>query len=242
MSRKIDRAVDSVFLARRLAGWTSTTQEERMPELQIIGAPQSNYVCVVRIACHEKGVPYTLVPAVPHSPEVDAIHPFGKIPVMRHGDVTLSESRAIGYYIDHTIDGPVLVPRHPVDGARTEEWISLVNTHIDPLLVRQYLGAHFFPGTPDGNPNRAVIDAALPKMEQHFAVLDRGVARTGHLVGNTFTLADINLLPILFYMNKMPESGAMLRQHANLKAYFDRHMARPSAREATPPPFPGRQG
>ncbi len=30
-----------------------------MPELQIIGAPQSNYVCVVRIACLEKGVPYT---------------------------------------------------------------------------------------------------------------------------------------------------------------------------------------
>jgi glutathione S-transferase len=242
MSRKIDRAVDSVFLDRRLAGWTSTTQEERMPELQIIGAPQSNYVCVVRIACHEKGVPYTLVPAVPHSPEVDAIHPFGKIPVMRHGDVTLSESRAIGYYIDHTFDGPVLVPRHPVDGARTEEWISLVNTHIDPLLVRQYLGAHFFSGTPDGSPNRAAIDAALPKMEQHFAVLDRAVAKTGHLVGDTFTLADINLLPILFYMNKMPESGAMLRQHVNLKAYFDRHMARSSAREASPPPFPGRQG
>ena len=33
-----------------------------MPELQIIGAPQSNYVWVTRIACHEKGVPYTLVP------------------------------------------------------------------------------------------------------------------------------------------------------------------------------------
>jgi glutathione S-transferase len=60
-------------------------------------------------------------------------------------------------------------------------------------------------------------------------------------VGDSFTLADINLLPILFYMNKMPESGAMLRQNANLKAYFDRHMARQSAKEAAPPPFPGRQ-
>ena len=29
-----------------------------MPELQIIGAPQSNYVWVARIACTEKGVPY----------------------------------------------------------------------------------------------------------------------------------------------------------------------------------------
>src|SRR3984893_12162325 len=241
MSRKIDRAVDSVFLDRRLAGWPSTTQEERMPELQIIGAPQSNYVCVVRIACLEKGVPYTLIPAIPHSPEVDAIHPFGKMAGRRQGDVTLSESRAICFYIDHTFDGPPLAPRDPVEGARTEEWISLVNTHIDPLLVRQYLGAHFFPGTPDGSPNRAAIEAALPKMEQHFAVLDRVVAKTGYLVGNTFTLADINLLPILFYMNKMPESGAMLRQHANLKAYFDRHMARSSRGAPSPPPFPGRQ-
>ena len=212
-----------------------------MPELQIIGAPQSNYVCVARIACLEKGVPYSLVPAVPHSPEVDAIHPFGKIPVMRHGDVTLSESRAICFYIDHTFDGPPLAPRHPIEGARTEEWVSLVNTHIDPLLVRQYLVAHLFPGTPDGSPNRTAIDAALPKMEQHFAVLDRAVAKTGHLVGDTFSLADINLLPILHYMAKAPESSAMLRRYASLSSYVDRHMSRPSAREATPPPFPGRQ-
>jgi hypothetical protein len=65
--------------------------------------------------------------------------------------------------------------------------------------VRQYLRAYFFPGTPDGGVDRAAIDAALPKMAQHFSVLDRAVAKTGHLVGNTFTLADINLLPILFY-------------------------------------------
>jgi glutathione S-transferase len=212
-----------------------------MPELEIIGAPQSNYVCVARIACHEKGVPYTLVPLRPHTPEVDAIHPFGKIPVMRHGEVTLGESRAICYYIDHAFAGPPLAPRDPVDGARTEAWISLVNTQIDPLLVRRYLAAYFFPNTPDGSPDRAAIDAALPKMEQHFALLDRAVAGSGYLVGDAFTLADINLLPILFYMNKMPESGAMLRRATNLDAYFQRHMARPSARDAAPPPFPGRQ-
>jgi glutathione S-transferase len=178
-----------------------------MPELQIIGAPQSNYVWATRIACSEKGVPYALVPVRPHSPEVDAIHPFGKIPVMRHGDVTLSESRAISFYIDHAFAGPPLAPRDPVEGARVEQWISLVNTHIDPLLVRRYLGAYFFPGTPDGGPNRKTIDKALPEMEMHFAVLDRAVAKTGHLVGESFTLADSNLLPILFYLDKLPEAG-----------------------------------
>jgi glutathione S-transferase len=213
-----------------------------MPELQIIGVPQSNYVCVTRIACHEKGVPYTLVPVRPHSPEVDAIHPFGKIPVMRHGDVTLSESRAICSYIDHAFAGPPLTPRDPLGGARTEEWISLVNTAIDPLLVRRYLVAYFFPKAPDGRPDRAAIEVALPEMEQQFAVLDRAVASTGHLVGDSFTLADINLLPILFYMNKMPESGAMLRRATHLDAYYQRHMARQSAQDAAPPPFPERRG
>src|SRR5271163_4623803 len=84
--------------------------------------------------------------------------------------------------------------------AWTEEWISLVNTTIAPLLVRRYLAAYFFPRTQHGRPDRAAIDAAPPNMEQHFSVLDRAVAKTSHLVGGTFTLADRNLPPILFLM------------------------------------------
>jgi glutathione S-transferase len=60
-----------------------------MSTIEIIGAPQSNFVRVVRMACHEKGVGYDLVPARPHSPEVKAVSPVGKIPVMRHGDLAL---------------------------------------------------------------------------------------------------------------------------------------------------------
>src|SRR3982750_4636205 len=57
-----------------------------MPALEIIGAPQSNYVWAVRMVCEEKSVAYEHRPERPHTPDVDAIHPFGKIPVMRHGD------------------------------------------------------------------------------------------------------------------------------------------------------------
>jgi glutathione S-transferase len=106
--------------------------------------------------------------------------------------------------------------------------------------VRQYLAAYFFPRTPDGRPNRAAIDAGLPKMEEHFAVLDRAVAKTGHLVGDTFTLADMNLLPILFFMDKAPESRALLGRSKSLKAYSERHHARKSVKDTVPPPFPGR--
>jgi glutathione S-transferase len=159
---------------------------------------------------------------------------------MRHGEVSLCESRAICFYIDHAFAGPPLAPRDPLAGAKTEQWISLVNTTIDPLLVRQYLGAYFFPRTADGRPNRTVIDGALPQMERHFAVLDAVVADTGHLVGDHLTLADINLLPILFYLDHLPESRSMLRRATNLDAYYKRHFDRASVQETTPPPFPGR--
>jgi glutathione S-transferase len=209
-----------------------------MSELQILGAPQSNYVWLARIVCVEKGVPYTLVPAMPHSPEIDAIHPVGKIPALRHGEVSLAESRAICFYIDKAFDGPSLMPADVVAAARTEQWISIVNTHVDPLLVRQYLGGYIFPRTPDGSPDRKRIDATLEGMERQFDMLETAVARGGGgLVNETFTLADANLLPILYYLSKMPESGAMFGRSKRLQAYFELHMQRPSVVATLPPPL-----
>jgi glutathione S-transferase len=208
-----------------------------MPELELIGAAPSNYVWTCRIALAEKGVPYRHNEARPHTPEVDAIHPFGKIPVMRHGEVELCESRAICGYIDSVFDGPKIVPADRVKAAQVEQWVSIVNTHIDPLWVRQYLRAHFFPNTPDGSPERDAIETALPKMEQQFATMDRAVAKTGHLVGDT--LADMNFIPILFYMGAKPESSALLQRMPGLMGYFKRHMARKSVQETVPTWIPG---
>lgn len=208
-----------------------------MAELQLIGSPVSNYVWVCRIAAIEKGVPHSLVPVMPHTAAVDAIHPFGKIPVMRHGAVTLAESRAICRYIDAAFEGPRLMPADAAAAAQAEQWLSIVNTHIDPVWLRQYAGAYMFPGTPDGSPNRPVIDAALSKMEQQFAVMDRAVAG-GHLAADRFTLADMNFLPILYYMGKFPESAALRDRHANLTAYCARHLARPSVQATIPQQTP----
>ena len=85
--------------------------------------------------------------------------------------------RAICRYIDDAFEGPRLVPAEPAAAAQVEQWVSIVNTHVDPIWLRQYAGAYMFPGTPDGSPNRPVIDAALAKMEQQFAVMDRGRRR-----------------------------------------------------------------
>ena len=106
-----------------------------MADLEILGMPQSNYVWTCRIVCEEKGVPYKVVPARPHTPELDAIHPFGQMPALRHGSVKLFESKAIATYIDRIFPGPALIPTDPVGQALTEQWVSSVNTMIDPILL-----------------------------------------------------------------------------------------------------------
>ena len=209
-----------------------------MAKVEIIGMPQSTFVRVVRMTCEEKGIPYELTVARPHSPEINAVHPFGKVPGMRHGDVELCESKAIATYLDRSFDGPKVIPDNPAQAAQVEQWISIVNTVIDPTMVRQYLLSYFFPKGADGKPDRAAIDAALPAMQQQFDVLDKAVAGTGHLAGNSFTLADINLMPILAYMQRPPESSEMIKARKNLAAYFARHAERPSFKN-TVPPAPG---
>ena len=210
-----------------------------MDKIQIIGVPQSNYVWVVRMACEEKGVPYEIVPVRPHTPDIDALHPLGKIPGMRHGDVALCESKAIATYIDRTFPGPKLIPDDARGAAEVEQWVSLVNTSVDPCLVRTYLLAYYFPKTPDGKPDRAAIDGVLPAMQKQIRLLDQAVAETGYLAANSFTLADINLLPILYYVQRMPEGGEMMTAAQSLAGYFARHAQRPSFKASTPPPPPG---
>ena len=204
-----------------------------MANLEIIGVPPSTYTRVVRMCCEEKGVPYDFKIAMPHTPDVDAIHPFGKVPVMRHGGVELCESKAIASYIDRTFNGARLVPDDPQQSAEVEQWVSMINTVFDPAMIRDYVLGYVF--AKDGKPDRARIDGAVAKIKPQLEVLEKAVA-DGHLVGNGFTLADIYLMPILFYLPKFPEGAELMKSARNVSAYFDRHSKRPSFQKTMPPP------
>src|SRR5579862_4973115 len=193
-----------------------------MAKIEIIGFAPSTYVRVVRIVCEEKGIDYELKPAPPHSPEVMAIHPFGKIPVMRHGDFELCESKAIATYLDLSFPGPKLIPTEPRHAALTEQWVSLVNTRMDGTMVRTYLFAYIFPKTGDGKPDRQAIDAVTPALKEEIGLLDRAVAKGGYLAGDSLTFADINVMPILFYLKKFPESASAIATARPLAEYYER--------------------
>ena len=84
-----------------------------MAKPEIIGSARSTYTRVVRMVCEEKGIDYTLKETTLGSPELRAIHPFGKMPVLRHGHVELFESKAIATYLDRSFAGPVVFPSDP---------------------------------------------------------------------------------------------------------------------------------
>ena len=160
---------------------------------------------------------------------------------MRHGDFELCESKAISTYLDLSFPGPKLIPTEPRQAALTEQWVSLVNTKMDGTLVRSYLLNYVFPKGSDGKPDRTVIDAVVPEVEKEIQLLDRAIAKGGFLAGDSFTLADINVMPILAYLRNFPESGAAITAAKSLSAYYDRLATRPSFRNTVPPPPPRQQ-
>src|SRR5258708_7286265 len=84
------------------------------------------------------------------------------MPVLRHGDYELFESKAIATYLDRVFPGPQLIPADPRDAALTEQWVSLVNAVVDRTLIRTYIFAYIAPKTSDGTPDRAAIEAVMP--------------------------------------------------------------------------------
>jgi glutathione S-transferase len=205
-----------------------------MDTVEIIGNPRSTYTRAARMACEEKGIAYALKSAMPHTPEVDAVHPFGKVPVLRHGDYALCETKAIATYIDRAFDGPALFPSEARDLAEAEKWISLVNTVMDRTFVRTYIFANFFPKTGDGKPDRPAIEAVLPSLQRELGLLDQAIAKTGYLAGKSYSFADINVMPILYYLQMLPEGAEAIGKLPHLAAYYERNAARPSFKNTIP--------
>ena len=206
-----------------------------MADLELIGVPFSNYVRSVRMLCEEKGVPYTLNPARPHTPDVTAISPSGQIPCLRHGNVTLFESAAIATYIDKAFGGAKLIPEDALGAAQHEQWVSFGNVKVDRWMMREFVVPSIFFDKSKG-PDTAKINAALPEIDKVCAVLDKALAKTGHLVGDKLSYADLNVLPMLVTAAGIPAGKEVVAKHANVAKFMTAMTARPSFAKTAPPP------
>ncbi len=80
---------------------------------EIIGSIRSTYTRTACMVCAEKAIEYVLTETPLRAPEILAIHPFGKMPVLRHGDLELFESKAIATYLDRSFPAPYVFPSDP---------------------------------------------------------------------------------------------------------------------------------
>ena len=78
----------------------------------VYGFPRSTYVNIVRLVLTHKDVPYTFhdLETVMGKEEHLALHPFNRVPILRHGDFTIYETSAIASYVDEAFAGPRLTP------------------------------------------------------------------------------------------------------------------------------------
>src|SRR5215472_7949300 len=149
-----------------------------MMKPEIIGSMRSTYTRVVCMVCEEKSIEYVLTERPLNAPEIFEIHPLGKMPVLRHGDFVLFESKAIATYLDQSFSGPQLIPTDPRLAGLTEQWVSFVNNVVDRTLIRTYLYAYIVAMKAGTAPDREAIDAVLPDVRKQIGVLDHAVARS----------------------------------------------------------------
>ena len=81
-----------------------------MAKPEIIGSIRSTYTRAVCMVCEEKGIEYVLTERPLHAPEIFAIHPFDKMPVMRHGEVELFEIEGDCNLSRSELPGPIRLP------------------------------------------------------------------------------------------------------------------------------------
>jgi glutathione S-transferase len=155
-------------------------------------------VRTARLACAEKGITHTLEPLDLGSEAHAKLHPFRKVPAMRHGDFVLFESGAIGRYVDRVFPGPALQPKDVKELARMDQWMSAVSDYCYQAMIREIVVQRVLVPMRGGKTDEAMVKAAWPKVEYQLSVLENTLGKQSYLAGGALSLADLMLSPILF--------------------------------------------
>ena len=150
-------------------------------------------------------------PTVVHtkSPAFLKVNPNGHVPSIDDDGLVLHESLAINLYLARKHGGP-LAPKSLAEDGQMSMWALWAANEVEPhsLAVLQ-----------NGAPKESVDALRAP-----FAVLNDAVAG-GHLVGDRFTVADINVAEVVRYAQAAPE---LFDAAPKVKAWLAACQARPA--------------
>jgi len=205
-----------------------------MPDPIVYGFPRSTFVNIVRLVLTYKEVPYTFhnLESEMGKPSHLALHPFNRVPILRHGDFTLYETSAIVGYIDETFPRSPLQPRDIPGRACMDQWISMVNSYYYPYMIYHVTHERLvFPELGIASDDK-VVAHALPKVELGLQVAERQLGHgQDYLLGAELTLADFYLLPSTFAFSLTQEGRAMYPKYPAFCRWREKMEALPSVRK-----------
>jgi glutathione S-transferase len=202
------------------------------------GTDFSTYVRSVRMAYEEKGAPYELKDvSVVRGEHKQAGHlvrnPFGTVPAFEHDGLELYETTPILRYIDQVCPGVALTPDNPQQRARMNQIMSIIDYHGYASMIGGIAVQRLFTALLPNGTDEAVIRAAIPKAELCLKEIDRIKGSHTFLAGGQISLADLYLVPIVFYLKLTPEKELMAPRKG-LEAWWLMMSERPSVKKTAP--------
>jgi glutathione S-transferase len=171
----------------------------------------------LRWACEEAGLTYAVasVPFKDRGPDHFARQPFGQVPFLQEGEITLFESGACLLHLARKSEK--LMPRDSKGEAETLEWTIAALNSIEMVSVPWwFIGLSKVADNP--------LEGWFMQRLKHLnAVLDQ----REWLAGGQFTVADLLMADVL-RVPKVRAAGDFLA----IRAYIDRACARPAFKRA----------
>jgi glutathione S-transferase len=205
--------------------------------LRIYGVARSRTSRVFWMA-HELGIPYEHVPVIqarrltePAKPDAPlntasraylTINPNGKIPCIDDDGFVMNESLAITLFLAKKHGGP-LAPRDLEEEGLMMMWALWAATACELHTVQIIFHRVDYP---ESKRDEAVVQAAISALRSPLHVLDASLKKgNGFLVGQRFTVADLNTAEVFRYAQPAPE---LLGDYKHVLAWLAACQARPA--------------
>ncbi len=198
-----------------------------MAQLKIYGGPRSRarrcFWLATELGLDFEAVNVDITKGEQKSPEFLKLNPNGHVPVMDDDGFRLFESLAINLYLARKHGGS-LAPKSLQDEALATQWSFWAVNEIEPLLITLLLHRVVLP-------EEKRVPAAAAEAEEKLApplrVLDAAVSERDYLLGNAFTVADLNVAAVLSLVLRV---GVDLSTFPNARAWLDSCLGRPAAK------------
>jgi glutathione S-transferase len=156
-------------------------------------------------------------------PELRAVHPLGKSPVLVDDGRTIIESAAILDYLIRRHGGGRLQPDPAsADYDRYQQWMHYAEgSAMLPLMLNLYVSRL-------GEAGAALAPRIESEIANHLGHLDGVLAKGPWMLGDMFSGADIQTS----FVGEIAGQFGKLAGHSNLRAWVQRFQARPAYRRA----------